>query len=475
MAVIIFIPNVCAIKMSVSSGNGVSYSGNYRMATSASLQDNVLLNGEGIFQDTKASGTGKNAIIQSIGGRGYNGESSLVTSGSFRASSSSIATSDSGISSHDVSVNGNGVIGASADSTTSTAVQQASVDNGFLTSSQNLAMGASAIAGQKTSIRGDDGSIDSLAQSQSNTMSVSGGFSGENGNLDAQLVSVADKNAEIYGASSIEDVDCYSGGQAQKAAGGTYIEGFYPVTSGGYGSFNLLASNSIVNTKSKMPASSSTKSVSAIKPLSSGAHPEILRSSPGKSDSYIISRKNGIDPANPLQIYLKNDAIFDAEGLKSNAVNQALVLATGTWDYWTKPTQNNLFEPTVINDPSKAADTQDGYSVHAFKNLGSNCLAYANTYLNDKNYIVESDVSYNTNAYWTTDWNTAVRGRGIYVDFQTIALHELGHSVGLGDLYILPRSDARTKDLSAIMNCYATPRHTLGKGDIKGVQTIYGA
>ena len=67
MAIIIFIPNVGAIKMSVS-GNGVSYSGDYHMAASASLQDNILLSGEGIFQDTKASGKGKNAIIQSIAG-----------------------------------------------------------------------------------------------------------------------------------------------------------------------------------------------------------------------------------------------------------------------------------------------------------------------------------------------------------------------------------------------------------------------
>jgi hypothetical protein len=74
MAIIIFIPNVCAIKVSVCNGDGTSYSGDYRLDKSTSLRDNILLASEGVFQERQASGSGNNAIVQSIGGDDYSGK-----------------------------------------------------------------------------------------------------------------------------------------------------------------------------------------------------------------------------------------------------------------------------------------------------------------------------------------------------------------------------------------------------------------
>jgi hypothetical protein len=198
-------------------------------------------------------------------------------------------------------------------------------------------------------------------------------------------------------------------------------------------------------------------------------HPEILKTQVGKSTTFALSAEKGI--RNPLQLYLRNDSVLDGEGLKVDATDKALILASSTWDHWTK---NNLFAPTIINDPSKAASTRDGYSVIAFADVGHTAAAYAWTYRDDAGNIIESDIVFNSNARWTTDWNTAVRGRGTYLDFQTIALHELGHSIGLRDIYSLPSPDERKRDLTAIMNVFATPRHTLGKGDIRGTNTLYG-
>ncbi|WP_369424877.1 matrixin family metalloprotease, partial [Methanothrix sp.] len=55
-------------------------------------------------------------------------------------------------------------------------------------------------------------------------------------------------------------------------------------------------------------------------------------------------------------------------------------------------------------------------------------------------------------------------------DIRTIALHELGHTLGLADLYDISNTDQ-------IMYGYndGTSRWTLGSGDIAGIRKLYGA
>ena len=141
MAIIIFIPNVCAIKVSVCNGDGTSYSGDYRLDKSTSLQDNILLASDGIFQERQASGSGNNAIVQSIGGDDYSGKSSLITSGSFSSLSASIVTSNAGTVSQETSAEGDAAIGISASAANNAVSQQAGVNNGDMKSSQSLAVG----------------------------------------------------------------------------------------------------------------------------------------------------------------------------------------------------------------------------------------------------------------------------------------------------------------------------------------------
>ena len=63
---------------------------------------------------------------------------------------------------------------------------------------------------------------------------------------------------------------------------------------------------------------------------------------------------------------------------------------------------------------------------------------------------------------------------------QSVATHELGHTIGLGDIYsstyggTLPPSDPRTQDYEQVMNLYDGPQRTLGKGDLAGAQELYG-
>jgi hypothetical protein len=477
MAVIIFIPNVCAIKMSVSSGNGMSYSGNYHMDTSASLQDNVLLNGEGIFQDTKASGTGKNAIIQSIGGIGYSGENSLVTSGSFSTSSSSVVTSNAGMISRDVSANGDASIGATASAATGTAMQQAGVNNGALSSSQILAIGGSAFAGQNTAIVGDAGTIDSSNFSPGDQAKTIDAYFIGGGNLDAQLASISGQESGMQGTASFNGMEVVNTGILQELDSGEVemaIDGLYQSQSGGIGAFGFAAASTAYSTASSKEES--TKLAAALPTVQvqgaitkDGSHAEIVNAPLGDAKSF---DNWGVKINKPIQLYLRADSNVKAEGLDATKVASAVSSAANTWDYWTKPNQNNLFQPNVIIDASKASDKKDGYNVVSFIPISNSWLAYTRTWYSGR-YISEADMCFNMKYQWTTDWRTA-QEKGIY-DVQTVALHELGHYAGLGDLYTLPQSDPRYKDNYAIMNRYDDAQHNLGAGDIAGIRKIYGA
>jgi hypothetical protein len=157
---------------------------------------------------------------------------------------------------------------------------------------------------------------------------------------------------------------------------------------------------------------------------------------------------------------------------------QSLTDAMQTWDYWA---DDQLFG-TLESTTTYAADRKDSRNVFAWTSCDINSLAYNRLYYqsdgNGKWIIGESDIVFNSNWGWTTDWNTAKsqvwkgRTQQYKLDLQTIALHELGHSVGLGDLYLL--SDSR-KGGPEIMNSYDAPQHNLGAGDKAGLQSIYGA
>jgi predicted Zn-dependent protease len=80
------------------------------------------------------------------------------------------------------------------------------------------------------------------------------------------------------------------------------------------------------------------------------------------------------------------------------------------------------------------------------------------------NYFSETDIVFNTRFTWN-----AYRGplRGNVTDFRRVALHELGHVVGLDDI------NATTPP--ALMNLDVSDTDDLTQDDINGVQAQYGA
>lgn len=74
---------------------------------------------------------------------------------------------------------------------------------------------------------------------------------------------------------------------------------------------------------------------------------------------------------------------------------------------------------------------------------------------------IRGDVHFNTAYTWVDNPNAS----SSQYDFYTVALHEIGHALGLG------HSDVTT---SVMYSCYGGGRRTLHADDIAGMQTIYG-
>jgi hypothetical protein len=86
-------------------------------------------------------------------------------------------------------------------------------------------------------------------------------------------------------------------------------------------------------------------------------------------------------------------------------------------------------------------------------------------YYTNSGEVVESDVKFNTNYTWGSD------GSSNSYDVQNVGTHELGHSVGLADLYGAADSEKTMYGYSAMGE---TKQRTLDQDDINGIIYLYG-
>ncbi|MGA9097566.1 MAG: matrixin family metalloprotease, partial [Methanotrichaceae archaeon] len=71
-------------------------------------------------------------------------------------------------------------------------------------------------------------------------------------------------------------------------------------------------------------------------------------------------------------------------------------------------------------------------------------------------------------------WSTSLKDgtpytSGSSIDVQTVLTHEMGHTLGLGDVY----GTKYASDSSEIMNAYSKVKDELGNGDKTGIWTLY--
>ena len=464
--ILIFLVMLCsftspasAISVSVSSGDGsgsVASSEIFNLDDSTSLQEGITLDGASMYQNRQVIGSGENGLKQSVSGKDYSLQNNIKSVGYFSAYTTSIASPQEASLSQNVAGTGSMSLALMSSQEFAEASQEASVVSGDIASVQSISVGQGVFAGQSTKIAGQSGYVGAGAFSRKNAMVAMGSFLGES-SLDAALSSGASGDAAIGGEVAVNGATWIDDATLKKIGSETLGMSLHGLqeTPSGIGTFDLGAANVIMQEKTQS---------------GEGEESSILYQG-GSSSSYVLTgwRWNTRDPK--IQLYLKANTV--PSNINQESERAAISTAANTWD---DAVAQNIFADgqTVISDSSKAIDQRDGFNVNAWKYLSDapSALAYTRTWYNPSQVVdgyasaLESDVSFNSRWSWSTT--------GSNYDVQTVALHELGHIIGLGDLYTLPSGDPRRYDWDQIMNSYNDIQHTLGNGDSAGAQRLYG-
>jgi hypothetical protein len=319
-----------------------------------------------------------------------------------------------------------------------------------------------------------------------NQMFVAGIFE-ETGVLNEHTRSVSGNTAYVGGKVSSAGVELFNEEIAQAVYSGgveMQVEGISMPQIDKLGKFGLVAANQAKAVSSAVP----TGTLAGYNPITYTSDPktsgEVMTNSAylGSSKSYKLLNYQ-INTKKPVQLYLKADSTLTGLGLDATTVGKSIATAAETWD---RSTSKELFKDNVVVSTNAVADTGDGYSVHAFIPIDGSAIAYARTWTS-RGYVVDSDVCYDSDGYttlsdgsiaknrWTTTWNNNWWTKDsdgttkLFFDVQSLALHELGHTGGMGDLYLI-----NSKDWYQVMNSYDGPQRYLGAGDIAGLQKKYG-
>jgi hypothetical protein len=192
----------------------------------------------------------------------------------------------------------------------------------------------------------------------------------------------------------------------------------------------------------------------------------ILTADGGNANAYCFTGKKWVQ--NDPQIKLAINPT--GSGLGTTETINAIYGAGQTWD---AATNQNLFLDNTVSLTTATPGKYDGKNTFGWLtyNTGCTALASAGTWYKltkvDGYYpIVEVDVAFNKKYAWTTS-NTQISGK---IDLQSVALHEMGHMIGLGDIY---NKAAFTKDTRQVMHYYTGIKRTLGNGDKTGVWALY--
>lgn len=163
-----------------------------------------------------------------------------------------------------------------------------------------------------------------------------------------------------------------------------------------------------------------------------------------------------IDPDNP-------------NGLPENFITNAIFNSAEEWD---SHTSSELFGSYSINHNSSWDTSQpDGKNELVFGNYPtSGVIAVTQTwgYFSgpmSTREIIEFDIMFDTDFAW----GDATTNSGV-MDLQNIATHELGHGVGLADLYDSQYFDETMYGYASYGETYKRDLHD---GDIAGIQALY--
>ncbi len=165
-------------------------------------------------------------------------------------------------------------------------------------------------------------------------------------------------------------------------------------------------------------------------------------------------------------------------GLGDSSVKSAILLAANEWDdgtysqseglkwYGTTANLYSDYSDTTVPTTSATKESYDGTNEIFWGSLSSGTIAVTTVWYNRfTKQILEFDMEFNTYYVWGTD------GSPSKMDLQNIATHELGHSVGLADLYT---SSASQETMYGYSNYGVLKARDLYNGDQAGIKKLYG-
>ncbi len=154
------------------------------------------------------------------------------------------------------------------------------------------------------------------------------------------------------------------------------------------------------------------------------------------------------------------------QGLTEEFITSALSASAETWD---AATSKDLFSDTFAVSYGVQYGVRDYTNALAFGDYpDSNVIAVTSVwYSRATKQIVEFDQEYNTRFAWgDASINPSL------MDLQNIATHELGHAVGLADIYTSSCSSVTMYGYSGNGDLQ---KRTLEQPDLTGLQKMYGA
>ena len=416
---------------------------------------------------------GNNNLEQQIKGDKYSVANSISSSGELSASTSSSASSNNADLNQLVSGSGQASLDVKCTQGSAEAGQEASVDYGALSSSQSLSAGAGVSATQNTEIQGLTGQVGMGAFSQDKALLATGSFLGA-GTLSANLKSESKGTANAEASVSVDGTQWLQDGDLKdvySTSTGMSEEGLRTDQMGNLGTFSMQA---VGMNRADYDAEYGQK------PAASEAESALPDASTGNSatsssvnylnnpNAYVLTGWKWVTTDPQITLYLKTDTL--PSYLDPTATKNAIAAAANTWGGVVGQKLFATGDALVTPSTTVQANVADGKNVHAWASISGGLAVTTTRYYTSKvnGYypVYDSDTLYNTNYHWAND------GDSQNIDVQAVATHELGHTIGLDDLYNKPQFASETDE---IMNAYYGPRHSLGPGDIAGAQKLYSA
>ncbi len=183
---------------------------------------------------------------------------------------------------------------------------------------------------------------------------------------------------------------------------------------------------------------------------------------PGKEKTETCYKLMGVKWKSLPVSYVINPS--NTEGLNESFVTSAISASAETWD---ASTSSELFDDVYTVDYTATYGVQNFVNAIDFGNYPDDrVIAVTSVWYTPRGrQIVEFDIRFNIRFGWE-DANPEK------MDLQNIATHELGHAVGLDDVYNTVCSSVTMYGYSSYGE---TQKRTLEQPDITGLEKMYGA